>query len=42
MEFAGLVIRYHRGAEPKSKSNGFSDLSEKEQNNVRALAGVCA
>lgn len=36
----GWTVRYHRGAEPKSKSGAFSDLSEKEQQTVRALAGV--
>ena len=35
-----LAIRYHRGAEPRTKSGPFSKLSPQQQNSVRALAGV--
>src|SRR5579864_4195303 len=34
------TVRYHRGAEPKSKNNGFAGLREEQQMNVRALAGL--
>ena len=39
-ELLALAVRYHRGAEPRTKSGPFSKLSPEEQNSVRALAGV--
>lgn len=39
-ELLVLVVRYHRGAEPRNKSGSFSRLSAGEQNKVRALSGV--
>jgi len=33
-------VRYHRGAEPKSKTNSFARLPETQQQKIRALAGV--
>jgi CHAD domain-containing protein len=39
-ELLALVVRYHRGAEPKLKDGPFSELSAEQQNSVRALAGV--
>lgn len=39
-ELLAWSVRYHRGAEPKLKNNGFSRLREEQQANVRALAGV--
>lgn len=39
-ELLATVIRYHRGAEPSTKSGPFSKLSSEQQNSVRALAGV--
>jgi hypothetical protein len=34
------TIRYHRGPEPATTSSAFAKLSEDQQTNVRALAGV--
>ena len=34
------AVRYHRGAEPREKNGVFAKLSEGEQSEVRALAGV--
>ena len=39
-ELLALVVRYHRGAEPKSTHRGFARLPKKSQTLVRALAGV--
>src|SRR6266478_7459520 len=39
-ELLALVVRYHRGAEPRVKDDHFSRLSGERQNSVRALAGV--
>jgi CHAD domain-containing protein len=39
-ELLALAIRYHRGAEPRTKDKSFSRLSAERQNKVRALAGV--
>ena len=39
-ELLALAVRYHRGAEPRTKNGPFSKLSPESQNNVRALAGV--
>ena len=39
-ELLAVVIRYHRGAEPKLKGGPFSELSLEQQNSVRAVAGV--
>ncbi len=34
------IVRFHRGAEPKSNKGTFAKLSEEQQKTVRALAGV--
>jgi CHAD domain-containing protein len=39
-ELLAWTVRYHRGAEPKSKNNAFARLREEQQTNVRALAGT--
>jgi exopolyphosphatase/pppGpp-phosphohydrolase len=39
-ELLAWTVRYHRGAEPKSKNNAFARLGEQQQLNVRALAGT--
>jgi CHAD domain-containing protein len=39
-ELLATVVRYHRGAEPSTKSGPFSKLSTEQQHMVRALAGV--
>jgi exopolyphosphatase/pppGpp-phosphohydrolase len=39
-ELLGLAVRYHRGAEPDGGKGHFSRLSEDQQKNVQALAGV--
>jgi CHAD domain-containing protein len=39
-ELLAWSIRYHRGAEPKTKNSAFSRLPEAEQANVRAIAGL--
>jgi CHAD domain-containing protein len=39
-ELLAFAVRYHRGAEPKTKSGPFSKLSAERQDQVRALAGV--
>ena len=39
-EVLAWSARYHRGAEPKSKSRAFNSLAESQQQNVRAFAGV--
>lgn len=39
-DLLAYAVRYHRGAEPKSKSGAFAKLAVDRQNKVRALAGV--
>ncbi len=39
-ELLAWTVRYHRGVEPSADSGSFAKLSEEEQRNVRALAGV--
>ena len=39
-ELLALVVRYHRGAEPRAKDRAFSKLSPAQQDSVRVLAGV--
>ncbi len=39
-ELLAHVVRYHRGAEPRTKDRLFSKLSAEQQNSVRVLAGV--
>jgi exopolyphosphatase/guanosine-5'-triphosphate,3'-diphosphate pyrophosphatase len=39
-EVLALVVRYHRGAEPKNTHRGFTRLPPKRQEVVRTLAGV--
>jgi exopolyphosphatase/pppGpp-phosphohydrolase len=39
-DLLATTVRYHRGAEPKSKSGAFSKLSADQQTKVQALAGV--
>jgi hypothetical protein len=39
-EVLALVVRYHRGAEPKNTDRGFARLPKKRQHVVRTLAGV--
>jgi CHAD domain-containing protein len=39
-ELLGWTVRYHRGAEPNTDRGAFAKLSEAEQKNIRALAGV--
>jgi len=39
-ELLGLVVRYHRGAEPSTKSGPFAKVAPDEQQRVRVLAGV--
>lgn len=39
-ELLALAVRYHRGAEPRTKSGPFSKISPEQQNSVRALAGL--
>jgi exopolyphosphatase/pppGpp-phosphohydrolase len=34
------TVRYHRGAEPRSKRGAFAKLSELQQRNIRVLAGT--
>jgi len=34
------TVRYHRGAEPRSKRGAFAGLSEIQQRNIRVLAGT--
>ena len=35
-----MVVRYHRGAQPKTEQKGFAELSEAERGEVCACAGV--
>jgi CHAD domain-containing protein len=39
-EMVGWAVRYHRGAEPAAERGRFSRMSDDEQKNVQALAGV--
>ncbi len=39
-ELLSLVVRYHRGGQPKAKHKEFSALNEVDQRRVSALAGV--
>jgi CHAD domain-containing protein len=39
-ELLGMVVRYHRGQEPKTKDKGFARLTKEEQQAVCAMAGV--
>ena len=39
-ELLAFAVRYHRGAEPKTKSGPFSKLSNEQQESIRALAGI--
>jgi CHAD domain-containing protein len=39
-ELLGWTVRYHRGPEPTSDRGPFSRLSEDQQKNIQALAGV--
>ena len=39
-ELLALAVRYHRGAEPRTKSGPFSKVSPEQQNGALALAGV--
>jgi CHAD domain-containing protein len=39
-ELLGRAVRYHRGPEPTTDSGHFSRISEDQQKNVQALAGV--
>jgi CHAD domain-containing protein len=39
-ELLGLVVRYHRGGQPKAKHKAFGALNEVDQARVSAMAGV--
>lgn len=39
-ELLGMVVRYHRGAEPKAKDKAFGRLTKEEQQAVCGMAGV--
>jgi CHAD domain-containing protein len=39
-ELLGLVVRYHRGGQPKKKHKAFGALNEVDQARVSAMAGV--
>ncbi len=39
-ELLALVVRYHRGEEPKAKHKAYARLSKEEQAALRAMAGV--
>jgi len=39
-DLLGWTIRYHRGAEPQVDKKSFAGLPDREQNEIRALAGV--
>ncbi|HXM94274.1 MAG TPA: CHAD domain-containing protein [Candidatus Dormibacteraeota bacterium] len=39
-ELLAWIVRYHRGSEPKTSSGAFSRLTEEQQHNICALAGV--
>jgi CHAD domain-containing protein len=39
-ELLGMVVRYHRGEEPKAKDKTYGRLTKEEQQTVRGMAGV--
>jgi CHAD domain-containing protein len=39
-EVLAMTLRYHRGQEPKEKASGWSALTEEQQQELRAWAGV--
>jgi CHAD domain-containing protein len=39
-ELLGMVVRYHRGKEPKTKDKGFARLTKEEQQALCGMAGV--
>ena len=39
-ELLAWSVRYHRGAEPKTKGQAFDTLDENQQQNVRAFSGI--
>src|SRR5260370_34192625 len=39
-DLLGLVVRYHRGKEPKAKQKGFARLTKEEREALCAMAGV--
>ena len=39
-DLLGMVVRYHRGAEPKAKDKAFGRLTKEEQQAVCGMAGV--
>jgi CHAD domain-containing protein len=39
-DLVAWAVRYHRGAEPKSKRGPFAKLNEIQQRNIRVLAGM--
>jgi exopolyphosphatase/pppGpp-phosphohydrolase len=39
-ELLGMVVRYHRGQEPKRKDKGFARLTKDEQQALCGMAGV--
>src|SRR5260370_38171848 len=39
-DLLGLVVRYHRGKEPKAKQKGFARLTKEERGALCAMAGV--
>jgi CHAD domain-containing protein len=39
-DLVAWAVRFHRGAEPRSKRGAFAKLSEIQQRNIRALAGT--
>jgi len=39
-ELLGLVVRYHRGGQPKAKHKSFGELNEVDRGRVNAMAGT--
>jgi len=39
-ELLGMVVRYHRGQEPKAKDKGFARMTKAEQQELCGMAGV--
>jgi CHAD domain-containing protein len=39
-ELLGMVVRYHRGEEPKAKDKAYGRLTKEEQQALRGMAGV--
>jgi exopolyphosphatase/pppGpp-phosphohydrolase len=39
-ELLGMVVRYHRGEEPKAKDKAYGRLTKEEQLGLRGMAGV--